>query len=181
MLAAAAYLLLDGREKSGTQETAQVKEVPPAPATLETPPAAPPETTPPVVKAPVLAADVAAPLTMSAPLPPSRAAPPRRRPAVAVKKTPRPPVSSAAVRRAPESVPPVVQTIEVAPAPQQQAQAPGPAIESSPRAACAGRVFLGLSMCMSDQCSTVDFYHHPECLRIRDRDRQIQERLDQGG
>jgi hypothetical protein len=63
-----------------------------------------------------------------------------------------------------------------APAPASpvvQAQSAGP---SSPKEACGSRIFLALSNCMSNQCQTGQFSKHPQCVQLRQEEKERADR-----
>ena len=72
--------------------------------------------------------------------------------------------------RPPASEPVLVQT----PAPPVPEKPAGPA---SPREACGSRVFLALSFCMNEQCNSTQFKNHPQCVELRQQQKESAERL----
>ncbi|MDZ4146360.1 MAG: zinc ribbon domain-containing protein, partial [Burkholderiales bacterium] len=66
----------------------------------------------------------------------------------------------------------------VASVPKPPAPPPPPA---SPSQACSGRSFLSLAICINDQCGTPQFTSHPQCVRLREDARRIEEERRLGG
>ena len=44
---------------------------------------------------------------------------------------------------------------------------PAPAGPSSPEEACADRLLLGKSVCVTEQCRQTRFAQHPQCVQLR--------------
>ena len=64
-------------------------------------------------------------------------------------------------------------TVAPAPAPKPPAHPSGP---TSPKEACAGRVFLSLAFCMQSQCNSDQFKNHPQCVEMRKLQEEAAER-----
>lgn len=54
------------------------------------------------------------------------------------------------------------------------------AAPSSPEQACGKRVFVAMTMCMSRQCETPQFASHPQCVQLRQQNRDRQNEVNQG-
>jgi hypothetical protein len=166
----------------------------PAPApTAEATPAAPPApvAAPPAIPAPPPAAVItetkeeaagkspaSAAAAAAATTAPKPAASPASRPA-----TPRPAASRPAAASVTAAPPPAPTPAPAAPAPAPAAApvavpAPAPAAPAgpaSPREACGSRVFLALTNCIQEQCSSARFSRHPQCVELREQQRQRDE------
>lgn len=91
-----------------------------------------------------------------------------------------PPVASVAVPApsapAPTPQPAAVSQATTPPvAPASQNGAP-----SSPKEACGKRVFIALAICMQEQCSNARFNAHPQCVQMRQQQKDNQERANTG-
>jgi hypothetical protein len=76
----------------------------------------------------------------------------------------------------PKPTPAPVEPVHVAPKPTPVAPVAevGP---SSPKEACGARVFLAMAFCMQDQCQTPKFTNHPQCVEMRQDQKDSQERM----
>jgi ribosomal protein L40E len=91
-----------------------------------------------------------------------------------------PPVASVAAPApsapAPTPQPDAVSQASILPvAPAAQNVAP-----SSPKEACGKRVFIALAICMQEQCSNARFNAHPQCVQMRQQQKNNQERANNG-
>lgn len=95
--------------------------------------------------------------------PPMRAAAPR----LAAASAPRPPSPAAP------------------PEPPREVQARPAASAAAPRASatelCAGQGGIGQSICLARQCSDAAHRNHRQCAQVREAERKIRERYEQGG
>jgi hypothetical protein len=142
---------------------------PPAPAPAPAPVAAAPEPSKPAAQTVVITESAAqAGIVIDKPKP----------------VVPKPALPKPADKPAPVAAKPVPARAEAAtaPTPPREAQAPAaPAAPvqssgpSSPKEACGSRIFLALSNCMNNQCQTSQFAKHPQCVQLRQEEK---ERLD---
>lgn len=64
----------------------------------------------------------------------------------------------------------------VAQAPVRSEPVATAAAPSSPRDACGKRIFLAMAICMQEQCSSPRFNAHPQCVQMRQQQKEAQDR-----
>lgn len=136
-----------------------------------------PSPSPPAAVSPVAAVrptQVGAPTTATA-APPTRPAAKARAPRARASAPTR--VASAPVP-APAPVPTPPPSAPVASVPKPAAAPPPPA---SPSQACSGKNFLSMAICITDQCGKPQFANHPQCVRLREEARRVEEERQLGG
>ena len=191
---AAGTVRLVGPDSGGTSAGSA-----PAAATSEKPLISTSPATPAPVAAavPAVTAEPAAQAAVTAPAKPAAVAPvtpvakPVTRPAEKAPEKPPvlkfTPVDAATARNLPPSpgMPnQVTAQQQASPQASQNVQQAIPAVaassHSSPEEACGKRVFLAMALCMTRQCETPQFTSHPQCVKLRQQNKDRQDQMNQG-
>ncbi|MBK9440871.1 MAG: zinc ribbon domain-containing protein [Comamonadaceae bacterium] len=158
----------------GNNSTLTPAPVPPTPAVVPVPEPTQPATvsdvvSPVTVATPVSAAKPALPIVQ---VPVSRPAKPAA--AASTQKLPMRNMASSPIAT-PNTAPD-----KSTPAPMPAAAATVPPTTTSPSEICSTRLVLTRSLCMHEQCSSAQFQSHPQCIELRQQQKEAAERQAQG-
>jgi hypothetical protein len=98
-------------------------------------------------------------------------------PKASVAKPVKPAIRPDPAAKSPSAAPEHGQSSDPRPVPPQAVRPP-PAAPLSPREACGNRVFLALSFCMHEQCSSSQFQNHPQCVEMRRQQKEAEEQRE---